>query len=547
MLSTMQDSYPLTVRALFEHGERVCADSEVVSFDGVNTRRVRFDQVAERARRLAAALVRLGVRPGERVSTFCWNCQEHLEAYFAVPCIGAVLHTLNLRLFPEQIAYIVNHAEDCAIIVDAALIPLLAPILPKLTTVRHLIIVGTCEESNELLTTHDSPLTNHHYEELLDAEKPDHALPDLDERSGAAMCYTSGTTGHPKGVVYSHRSICLHSMAVASASAFGLSRRDRALVLPSMFHANAWGIPHVGWWVGADLIFPGRFVQAEPLSRLIAAEKPTFAGGVPTIWNDLLRFAEQHPVDLSSFRLVISGGSAVPRSLIERLQRRHGVRLVQIWGMTETGPLAALSHPPKPCPLEEDIDWRTKTGRVLHGVDLRIVDGEQVLPWDGQAIGEIEVRGPWVAGSYYKDDAPEKFHDSWLRTGDVGTVDPHGYIQITDRAKDVIKSGGEWVSSVELENQLMAHPDVIEAAVIAVPDERWDERPLACVVFRQGSAATLQELRVFLADRVVRWWLPERWAIIEEVPKTSVGKFDKKVLRQQFAEGALTVVVVEKE
>jgi fatty-acyl-CoA synthase len=546
MLSTMRDSYPLTVRALFEHGERVCADSEVVSFDGVNTRRVRFDQVAERARRLAAALVRLGVRPGERVGTFCWNCQEHLEAYFAVPCIGAVLHTLNLRLFPEQIAYIVNHAEDCAIIVDASLISLLTPILPKLTTIRHLIIVGSGQESNGLLTTHHSPLTTHGFEKLLDAEKPDHALPELDERSGAAMCYTSGTTGHPKGVVYSHRSICLHSMAVASASAFGLSRRDRALVLPSMFHANAWGIPHVGWWVGADLIFPGRFVQAEPLSRLIAAEKPTFAGGVPTIWSDLVRFAEQHPVDLSSFRLVISGGSAVPRSLIERLQRRHGVRLVQIWGMTETGPLAALSHPPKPCPLEEDIDWRTKTGRVLHGVDLRIVDGEQVLAWDGQAIGEIEVRGPWVAGSYYKDDAPEKFHDGWLRTGDVGTVDPHGYIQITDRAKDVIKSGGEWVSSVELENQLMAHPDVIEAAVIAVPDERWDERPLACVVFRPGAAATLQELRVFLAERVVRWWLPERWAIIEEVPKTSVGKFDKKVLRQRFAEGGLTVVVVEK-
>ena len=546
MLSTMQDSYPLTVRALFEHGERVCADSEVVSFDGVNTRRVRFDQVAKRTRRLAAALVRLGVRPGERVGTFCWNCQEHLEAYFAVPCIGAVLHTLNLRLFPEQIAYIVNHAEDCAIIVDASLIPLLAPILPKLTTVRHFIIVGTGQKSNGLLTTHPSPLTTHEYEKLLDAEKPALALPELDERLGAAMCYTSGTTGNPKGVVYSHRSICLHSMAVASASAFGLSRRDRALVLPSMFHGNAWGIPHVGWWVGADLIFPGRFVQAEPLSRLIAAEQPTFAGGVPTIWNDLLRYAEQHPVDLSSFRLVISGGSAVPRSLIERLQRRHGVRLVQIWGMTETGPLAALSHPPKPCTLEEDIDWRTKTGRVLHGIDLRIVDGDQVLAWDGQVIGEIEVRGPWVAGSYYKDDAPEKFHDGWLRTGDVGTVDPHGYIQITDRAKDVIKSGGEWVSSVELENQLMAHPDVIEAAVIAVPDERWDERPLACVVFRQGSAATLQELRVFLAERVVRWWLPERWAIIEEVPKTSVGKFDKKVLRQRFEEGGLSVVVVEK-
>jgi fatty-acyl-CoA synthase len=567
MLSTMQD-YPLTVRAIFEHGERVHADSKVVTFDGVNTNHVSFAQVAQRARRLAAALRRLGVQPGERVGTFCWNCQEHLEAYFAVPCIGAVLHTLNLRLFPEQIAYIVNHAEDRVVILDASLIPLLAPIFPKLTTVRHFIVIGDVpyphpqpvsqggrgEIPDALLLP--SPLRGRgaggegavlDYENLLNVENPDMALPDVDERSAAAMCYTSGTTGNPKGVVYSHRSICLHSMAVISPSSFGLSPLDRALVLPSMFHANAWGIPHAAWWVGADVIFPGRFLQAEPLSRLIAVEKPTFAGAVPTIWSDLVRHVEQHPVDLSSFRLAISGGSAVPRSLIERLQKR-GVRLVQIWGMTETSPIAALSHPPfaYASGSEEDLDWRAKTGRVLHGIDLRIVDGDRVLPWDGHAIGEIEVRGPWVAGSYYKDDAPEKFHDGWLRTGDVGTVDPLGYIQITDRAKDVIKSGGEWVSSVELENQLMAHPDIIEAAVVAVPDERWDERPLACVVFREGATTTLQELRVFLAERVVRWWLPERWAIIKEVPKTSVGKFDKKVLRQRFAEGVLNVVAVEK-
>ena len=368
----------------------------------------------------------------------------------------------------------------------------------------------------------------------------------LDERSAAAMCYTSGTTGNPKGVVYSHRSIYLHSMAVIAPSAFGLSRLDRALVIPSMFHANAWGIPHAGWWVGASLIFPGRHVQPEPLSRLIAREKPTFAGGVPTIWNDLTRFAEKQPVDLSSFRLVISGGSAVPRTLIERLQKRHGVRLVQIWGMTETGPLAALSHPPKACDLEEDIDWRAKTGRILHGIDLRIVDGERVLPWDGESVGEIEIRGPWVTGSYHKDDALDKFHDGWLRTGDVGSVDPLGYIQITDRAKDVIKSGGEWVSSVELENHLMAHPDVVEAAVIAVPDERWDERPLACVVLKEGSGTTLTELRLFLAGRVAKWWLPERWSIIDEVPKTSVGKFDKKVLRARHANGELDLTNLDK-
>ena len=476
MLSTMQD-YPLTVRAIFEHGERVYANKSVVTFDGVATRRATFAQVAERARRLAAALVRLGVQPGERVGTFCWNCQEHLEAYFAVPCIGAVLHTLNLRLFPEQIAYVINHAEDRVVIVDEALIPLLAPILSKLPTVRHFIVVARNQESGVRnqesgISSQDSGVSTHDYENLLSSEKSDIALPEVNERSAAAMCYTSGTTGNPKGVVYSHRSICLHSMAVISPSSFGLSPLDRALVIPSMFHANAWGIPHAGWWVGSDLIFPGRFAQAEPLSRLIALEKPTFAGAVPTIWSDLVRRVEQHPVDLSSLRLAISGGSAVPRSLIERMQKL-GVRLVQIWGLTETGPLAALSHPPfaYASGSEEDIAWRTKTGRILHGIDLRIVDGEQILPWDGEAIGEIEVRGPWITGSYYKDDTPEKFHDGWLRTGDIGTVDPLGYIQITDRAKDVIKSGGEWVSSVELENHLMAHPDVIEAAVIAVPDD----------------------------------------------------------------------------
>jgi fatty-acyl-CoA synthase len=360
------------------------------------------------------------------------------------------------------------------------------------------------------------------------------------------MCYTSGTTGNPKGVVYSHRSIYLHSMASATAAAFGLTHRDRALIVPSMFHANAWGIPHTGWWVGADLVFPGRFLQSEPLSRLISLEKPTFAGGVPTIWNDLVRYAESHPIDLSSFRLIISGGSAVPRSLIERLQKRHGVRLVQIWGMTETGPLAALSHPPCECGLDDDIGWRTKTGRAVPGVDLRIVDAGQVLPWDGESIGEIEVRGPWVTGKYYKDDSPEKFHDGWLKTGDVGTVEPSGFVQITDRAKDVIKSGGEWVSSVDLENNLMAHPDVIEAAVIAVPDERWDERPLACVVLKVGAKTTIADLREFLAERVIRWWLPERWAVIQEVPKTSVGKFDKKVLRQQYADGELTVRTIDR-
>ena len=584
MQSTMQHS-PLTVQTLFKHGASLHADREVLTFDGAGVRRIRFGDLARRVHRLAAALARLGVQQGERVGTFCWNCQEHVEAYFAVPCMGAVLHTLNIRLYPDQISYIVNHAENRVVIVEEALIPLLAPILDKLTCVRHFIVIGNAAAF---------PGKAHSYEELLAGEgspphpqppspggergemrpphpqppspggergemRPPHPQPlspggerremqwpDVEEASAAAMCYTSGTTGNPKGVVYSHRSIYLHSLACASASGFGLNPLDRALVLPSMFHANAWGIPHAGWWVGCDLILPGRFVQSEPLSRLIELTRPTFAGAVPTIWNDLVRFAETKPFDWSSLRLAISGGSAVPRSLIERMQKRHGARLVQIWGMTETGPLAAISHPPRACDLEEDINWRTKTGRILHGIELRIVDQGKVLPWDGVAIGEIEIRGPWVTASYYKDDAPEKFNDGWLRTGDVGAVDPLGYIQITDRAKDVVKSGGEWVSSVELENHIMAHPDVIEAAVIAVPDDRWDERPLACIVLKAGSGAKLSDVQSFLAARVVRWWLPERWAIIAEVPKTSVGKFDKKVLRARYASGELSVTVVGK-
>ncbi len=530
MLSTMQPS-SLTVRAIFEHGERLFANSEIITFDGQTTKHATFAQVARRVRQLAAALLRLGVKPGDRVGTFCWNCQEHLEAYFAVPCIGAVLHTLNIRLFPEQIAYVINHAEDSVLIVDASLLSILEPILPQLETVRQLLIVGE--------TSAVFPIASTKYEDALAGEDPKQAFEEIDESTAAAMCYTSGTTGHPKGVVYSHRSIWLHSQAIALPSCFGLTEHDRALVSPSMFHANAWGIPHAGWFVGADLIFPNRFLQAEPLSRLIAMERPTFAGAVPAVWNDLVRHAETHPVDLSSFRLAISGGSAVPRSLIEKLQHRHGVRLVQIWGMTETGPLAALSHPPAGSPPEEDIAWRSKTGRVLQGIELRLADGDTIVPWDGESVGEIEVRGPWVTAAYHKDPAADKFHDGWLRTGDVGTVDPLGFIQITDRSKDVIKSGGEWISSVELENHLMAHPDVIEAAVVAVPDARWDERPLACVVLKQGSKGDFNELRAFLAERVVRWWLPERWTIIPEVPKTSVGKFDKKVLREQYANGEL--------
>jgi fatty-acyl-CoA synthase len=537
MLSTMQD-FPLTISAIFRHGRSVFGESEVVTFEGESCRRATFAEVGERADRLASALRRLGIREGDRVGTFAWNNQEHLEAYMAVPSMGAVLHTLNLRLFPEQLSYIVNHAEDRVILVDATVIPLLARVRAELKTVEQFVVMGQGDTS----ALGDNVIA---YEELLAAESgDDFPYPDPDERSAAAMCYTSGTTGNPKGVVYSHRSTYLHSMAAGSGTTFALTERDRILPIVPMFHANAWGLPYAGWMAGADFVMPNRFLQGEPLCKLIKAERPTVSGAVPTVWNDILAYADKNKdsVDLSSLRLVACGGSAVPRALMEAFQERHNVKIIQAWGMTETSPIAAVAMPPKQASASDEMEWRAKTGRVIAGVELRITaDDGSVLPWDGEAVGEIEVRGPWITASYYRDDDPAKFHDGWLRTGDVGSVEPNGFVQITDRAKDVIKSGGEWISSVELEGTLMAHPAVKEAAVVGVPDERWDERPLACVVLREGEKASVDDLKGFLADRVAKWWLPERWSFIEEVPKTSVGKFDKKVLRARYAEGELPV------
>jgi fatty-acyl-CoA synthase len=533
MRSTMQD-YPLTLNSIFEHGRTVHTESEVSTLGREGVRRARFGRVAERSERLAAALKRLGIGIGDRVATFCWNSQAHLEAYLAIPCMGAVLHTLNVRLFPEQLVYVANHAEDQVLLVDDSLVPALAGVADQLASVKHFIVIGDGDAA---------PLRGAlRYEEIIAAEKAGGGWPAIDEHAAAAMCYTSGTTGHPKGVVYSHRSTFLHSLATCGGWCFALNERDRVLPVVPMFHAMAWGLPYAAWMAGADLVMPGRFLQAEPLCRLIAEERPTISAGVPTIWNEILRYAERHPVDFSSLRQVVCGGSAVPRKLMEELQARHGVRMIQAWGMTETSPLGAMGYPPRGIAPEQEMDWRSKTGRVVAGVEFRIVDdGGKVLPWDGKAIGEIEVRGPWITGGYYLEAAPDKFHDGWLRTGDVGMIDPKGYVQITDRAKDIIKSGGEWISSVELENEIMAHPGVIEAAVIGVPDEKWEERPLACVVLREGTKADPPGLSAFLADRVAKWWVPERWTFIQEIPKTSVGKFDKKVLRARYGEGKLEI------
>jgi fatty-acyl-CoA synthase len=529
----MQD-FPLTITHLFRHGRLVHGRSEVITATDGGTRQATFCEVADRVDRLAAALTRLGVQPGDRVGTFLWNTQEHLEAYLAVPCMGAVLHTLNLRLFPAQLSAVVNDAEDKVILVDASVAPLLARVAADLTTVEHFVVVGTGDASalGEVAS----------YDELLMAEPPGFDWPEVDERSAAAMCYTSGTTGPPKGIVYSHRSTFLHAFGVSTPAGLPLSDRDRALVIVPMFHANAWGTPYSAWMSGADLVMPERFLQAEPLCQLIAATRPTVSAAVPTIWNDVLQYGDAHPdVDLSSLQLVTAGGSAPPRALMQRFQDRFGVPMIQGWGMTETSPVCSISRPPRPFALD-DLDWRTKAGRVLPGVELRIVGADgTVLPNDGVSQGEIEVRGPWITGSYYRDPTPEKFRDGWLRTGDVGTLDDYGFLEIRDRLKDVIKSGGEWISSVQLENELMGHPDVLEASVIAVPDERWQERPLAVIVRRPDADLGPDELRTFLGDRVAKWWIPERWAFVEELPKTSVGKFDKKELRARHESGGLTV------
>jgi fatty-acyl-CoA synthase len=543
MRSTMMDT-PLQISRLVEHGRTVHGTSEVVTWTPDGPRRTTFAEVGAQAARLATALrTDLGITGDERVATLMWNNAQHMVAYLAVPSMGAVLHTLNPRLFPDQLAYIVNHADDRVIIVDSTLIPVLAGVLPQLTTLRHVIVVGDGDPSNLIR----DGLTVHRYGDLT-AGKPDHfPWPKADERDAAALCYTSGTTGNPKGVAYSHRSIYLHSMQVCSAEAFGLGPASKVLAVVPMFHAMAWGLPYASFMSGASMLMPDRFLQGSPLAAMIAAERPTLAGAVPTIWTDLLAYLDANPTDISSMKEVIIGGSACPPSLMHAFSERYGAEVIHAWGMTETSPLGSVSRPPAGLAGPEAWAYRYTQGRVPASVEARIIGpaGEVMLA-DGKSVGELEVRGPWITGTYLGEEEPDpdKFHDGWLRTGDVGTLSPNGYLTLTDRAKDVIKSGGEWISSVELENLLMGHPAVLEACVVGVPDERWGERPLATVVLREGSTATVAELRDHLAGSLAHWQLPERWAFIEAVPKTSVGKFDKKRLRAQHADGSLTVSTV---
>jgi fatty-acyl-CoA synthase len=539
----MQDDFPLTLNHIRRRLRSYNHGAEVVTLqgDGSSVQRATHAQVSDRVDRLARALAALGVEQGDRVASFAWNNQRHFELYFAVPCMGAVLHTLNIRLFEEQLIYIVNHAEDKVIFVDDSLVPLLAKLTPSFEHVEHYVVMGDCD--HEAMQALPNALS---YEQLLEQADPDPAhpfeFPELDERQAAALCYTSGTTGNPKGVLYSHRSISLHTTATLFKDGTALGRAERVLAVVPMFHVNAWGLPYGTALAGADLILPDRFLQAEPLAKLIAAERPTLMGCVPTIFADLLRYADEHPeLDLSSLTNAACGGSAVPRQLMEDFEERHDVRIFQAWGMTETSPVATYSRPREG--EHDEAYWadRAKQGRALPWVELRLAgsDGETVA-WDGESTGEIQVRGPWIAARYFDDDSEEqKFASGWLRTGDIAAVDERGYVQITDRSKDVIKSGGEWISSVELENELMSHPDVVEAAVIAKPDERWAERPLCCVVLREHADTGAEDLIAHLRERVAKWWLPDEFAFVAEIPKTSVGKFDKKVLRGRLADDAL--------
>ena len=540
MQSTMQNS-PLTVAEILRYAVNVHGDRTVTTATGSGFRHATYKEVGRQAARLANALRKLGIDGDQRVATFMWNNQEHLEAYVAIPSMGAVLHTLNIRLFPEQIEFVAYEAEDQIVIADISLVDILAPVLPKLETVHTVIVVG----AGDIAPFEASGKRVLRYHEITAAESDEFDWPEIDENSAAAMCYTSGTTGHPKGVVYAHRSSYLHSMAACSGNGMGLSFSDKAFPIVPMFHANAWGLPYAALMAGADIVLPDRFMDAKSLVHLMETQRPTVAGAVPTIWNDVMNYLDREPHDISSLRLVACGGSAVPLSLMQNFEERFGVQIRQLWGMTETSPIATLAWPAPGTPEEKLWEIRATQGRPICGVKTRIVDDEgNPLPHDGEAVGELEVAGPWITGSYYRNTDPSKFESGWLRTGDVGRIDPQGYITLTDRAKDVIKSGGEWISSVELENTLIGHPLVREAAVVGVPDERWQERPLAAVVLQDGAEVTPAELREFLADKVVRWWLPERWTFIEEIPRTSVGKYDKKTIRSRYADNVYEVVTL---
>jgi fatty-acyl-CoA synthase len=544
IVSTMQVE-PLTIREILVHGSTWNANCRVWTLrEAGHVDETSFGEVSQAAEKLAHGLASLGVTFGDRVGTYMWNTAEHLAAYFAVPAMGAVLHTANIRLSAEQNRFTINKAGDRVLLVDSDLLPDIVAQLPQLPNVEAVIVNGDAdlqpirEAGREALSLAD----------LLERSPGGYDWPAVDELAAASICFTTGTTGDPKGVVYSHRSTWLHSLSLGTMNALRLGADDCALIAVPMFHANAWGYPFAAFWTGADMVLPNRFVQPAVLVDLIERFQVTFANGVPTIWTDVLRYLEEHPGhDISSVDRLVVGGAAASVSLIETFETLYGVSVLQGWGMTESSPLASAARPPRGVTGAERMEYRATQGRVLPGVQIRLTDPDSgdVLPADGVAVGEFELRGPWISGSYLGGDGAEKFRDGWLRTGDVGTLDPQGYVRLSDRSKDIIKSGGEWISSVALENMLAGHPHVQDVAVIGVPDQRWDERPCVIAVLRQDADVDANELRSWLADRVQRWWLPERWAFAPVIPRTSVGKTDKKLLRQMYAKDELLVVTLQ--
>ncbi len=523
--------YPLTLAPILRRAEALFAHKQIVTrLPDKSFHRYSYADFARRAKQLSVALRRLGVRRGERVATLGWNHYQHLEAYFGVPLAGAVLHTLNLRLHPSDLTYIVNHAEDRALILDESLLPLFEKLRSDVR-IEHLIVVGK------------APAGMIGYEELLAGADADaFEDPGLEERDAAAMCYTSGTTGRPKGVVYSHRAIVLHSL-VQAAGVFGPRESDVVLPVVPLFHVNGWGFPFTCTMVGATQVFPGPHLDPASLLEDFERERVTVTAGVPTIWLGILRLLDESPkrYDLSSLRALAVGGSAAPPAMIRGFDERHGLKVIHAWGMTETTPLgtvAELASDLERADPETQLRYRAKQGLPVPFVEIRArTDDGGVVAWDGKTMGELEVRGPWVARAYHESpESADRFTaDGWFRTGDIVTIDARGYVDIQDRSKDLIKSGGEWISSVALENALMAHPAVAEAAVIAIPDERWQERPLAVVVLRSGQQATADQLREHLAPNFAKWWLPDAFEFVSEIPKTGVGKFRKSALRERFA------------
>ncbi|WP_308297427.1 long-chain fatty acid--CoA ligase [Tsukamurella paurometabola] len=540
--TTMQDG-ELTIARLVEYSRRVFPEAKITTWTGEGLRDLSFAEVGDKAAQLAHALTKLGVQRGDRVATFMWNNNEHQVAYAGVPAMGAVLHTLNLRLSPEQAVFIINQADDKVILVDASVAPLLGKYLAATPNVQHVIVANGPKEALEA----PEGITVHSFDELIAGEPTTFAWPEIAERDPAVMCYTSGTTGDPKGVVYSHRSIWLHSMQVNSSSGMALGNADSVLAIVPMFHVMSWGLPYAAMMGGITLIMPDRYLQPEPLLQILDATKATFAAAVPTIWAGVAAQLAAKPQDISHLREVVVGGAAVPPSMIRTFDKL-GTRIVHAWGMTETSPLGSVSRPPFGIEDEtEEFAYRVTQGRFPASVQARLIDDEgNEQPWDGEASGELEVRGPWITGAYYSPEGnvsdESKFHDGWLRTGDVASISPDGFMTIRDRTKDMIKTGGEWISSVELENTVMSNPTIAEAAVVGVPDEKWDERPFVLAVVKDDADADVEKQRAFLADLLPKWQIPERWAFVSEVPKTSVGKFDKKLIRAEYADGTYTVV-----